>query len=94
MPVRKLLTLYAPMAKETAQQIMSPATALMDAFGFKWWLSPEDYPDMTVMIDCPEEWHQRGPSPREMDTFFELFRSGRVEEAREFAKTGFPEYLR
>lgn len=88
------MTLYAPLAQETAERVMRPATDLMDVFGFEWWVSPHDLPNFTLMIDCPEVWHQRGPTRIELSTFFALYDAGKIENAREIAQTGLPEYLR
>lgn len=95
MPARKIMTLYPPMAREVADRLMQPAREMMEQFGFKWWVTYErPGPGITLMIQSPEEWIERGPTTRELERFFELYEAGHVEEARRFAATGFPPALR
>lgn len=92
--MRPIMKLYAPMAKEVADKFLYPAIELMETFGFRWWLSTDELPDIMLMIESPKVWVERGPSQRELDHFFKLYEEGRQREAHEFAQKGFPEYLR
>jgi len=89
-----MMTLYAPMASEVAERMLKPAVELLEQFGFRWWLSPDDLPDLTVVIETPQVWLERGPTGAELDEFFRLYHAGEIEEARAFAQTGWPDYRR
>lgn len=91
MPVRKVVSLHAPMAASTAMDILSPAISQMEKFGFRWWISTDELPDVVLMIDSPEAWMERGPTQKELAHFYELWERGEKDEARKFARVGFPE---
>lgn len=82
------------MATEVAQSLLQPAIDMLEQFGFKWWLSTEDLPDLSVVAEVPQVWVERGPTDRELTEFFRLHQAGKVEEAQAFAQTGFPDYMR
>lgn len=64
---------------------------LMDKFGFRWWIGTDCLPDLTLLIDSPEAWMERGPTIKELDYFFGLWERGEKEAAQAFARVGFPE---
>jgi len=95
MPSRKLVTLHPPMAAHTAMTLLKSTQEAMDMFGFRTWVTIEDPSgQVTLMVDAPLVWHERGPTQNELDHFFRLYESGRIAEAQEFAKIGFPAALR
>lgn len=77
------------MAKGVADKILDPVIELIEAFGFQWWLSTEDLPDLCLVIASPEVWQERRPSEDELAHFFKLWEAGEKDEAQAFAKTGF-----
>lgn len=94
MPVRKVVTLYAPMGAGVAEVLLQSARMMMDKFGFPNWLSYEDLPHLSLMIECPQIWVDRSPTEGELKYFHDLYDDGKIEEAHAFAQEGWPEYMR
>lgn len=89
MPPRKVVTIHAPLAKGVADKILDPVIQLIEAFGFQWWLSTEDLPDLCLVVSSPQVWHDRRPSEDELAHFFTLWEAGHKDEAQAFAQKGF-----
>ena len=76
------------MSRDTSALILAPIIERVEQYGFPWFISADEMPDIVLMVDMPEEWHRRSPSREELDYFFGLYRAGHVEQAHEFARNG------
>lgn len=56
MPTRRLLTLHAPLGRLFSDPMITAVQDTLTDYGItSWWISPEELPDVLLMVEVPED---------------------------------------
>lgn len=93
MPARPYVTLHAPMPRFISEPIVELIAAHATKYGLRYWVDRAGE-DMVVMIDVPEVWTQRTPTPKELEIADQLLADGQMDKFRDIVQRGLPPAMR